>query len=125
VGVVNRSQKDIAGKKDIKAAMQNERKFFMTHASYRHMADRMGTPYLQKVLNQQLTNHIRETLPTLKQNLQKQLISMEKDVAKYKGFQKRMKNHDNLDQIYSRKIMFNSGKFWAIYVKICEIFGKF
>jgi len=87
VGVVNRSQKDIAGKKDIKAAMQNERKFFMTHASYRHMADKMGTPYLQKVLNQQLTNHIRETLPTLKQNLQKQLISMEKDVAKYKGFQ--------------------------------------
>ena len=87
VGVVNRSQKDIDGKKDIKAAMQNERKFFMTHASYRHMADRMGTPYLQKVLNQQLTNHIRETLPTLKQNLQKQLLSMEKDVAKYKGFQ--------------------------------------
>lgn len=27
------------------------------------MADRMGTPYLQKVLNQQLSNHIRETLP--------------------------------------------------------------
>lgn len=52
------------------------------------MADKMGTPHLQKVLNQQLTNHIRETLPTLKQNLQKQLISMEKDVAKYKGFQK-------------------------------------
>lgn len=28
------------------------------------MADRMGTPYLQKVLNQQLSNHIRETLPS-------------------------------------------------------------
>ena len=48
------------------------------------MADKMGTPHLQKVLNQQLTNHIRETLPTLRQSLQKQLVGMEKDVAKYK-----------------------------------------
>ena len=52
VGVVNRSQKDIDGKKDIKAAMAAERKFFLSHSAYRHMADRLGTPYLQKVLNQ-------------------------------------------------------------------------
>ena len=48
------------------------------------MAERMGTPHLQKVLNQQLTNHIRETLPTLRNNLSKQLAGMEKDVAKFK-----------------------------------------
>ena len=48
------------------------------------MAEKMGTPYLQKVLNQQLTNHIRETLPTLRQTLQKQLVGLEKDVAKFK-----------------------------------------
>ena len=52
VGVVNRSQKDIQGKKDIKQAMAAERKFFLSHGAYRHMADRLGTPYLQKVLNQ-------------------------------------------------------------------------
>ena len=52
IGVVNRSQKDIDGKKDIGAAMAAERKFFLSHQSYRHLADRMGTPYLQKVLNQ-------------------------------------------------------------------------
>ena len=46
------------------------------------MADRMGTPHLQNVLNQQLTNHIRETLPTLRANLTKQLAGMEKDVSK-------------------------------------------
>ena len=50
--MVNRSQKDIDGRKDIKAAMAAERKFFLSHAAYRHMADRLGTPYLQKVLNQ-------------------------------------------------------------------------
>lgn len=52
IGVVNRSQKDIDGKKDINAAIAAERKFFLSHPAYRHLADRMGTPYLQKVLNQ-------------------------------------------------------------------------
>ncbi|XP_067940111.1 dynamin-1-like isoform X3 [Watersipora subatra] len=87
IGVVNRSQRDIEGKKDIKAALAAERKFFLSHPSYRHMADRMGTPHLQKVLNQQLTNHIRETLPQLRNSLQTQLLAMEKDVAEYKHFQ--------------------------------------
>lgn len=86
VGVVNRSQKDIEGKKDIKAAIAAERKFFLSHPSYRHVADRMGTPYLQRVLNQQLTNHIRETLPSLRDKLQKQLLAMEKEVEQYKHF---------------------------------------
>uniref|UniRef100_A0A8C2AV99 dynamin GTPase n=1 Tax=Cyprinus carpio TaxID=7962 RepID=A0A8C2AV99_CYPCA len=86
IGVVNRSQKDIDGKKDITAAMAAERKFFLTHPAYRHLADRMGTPYLQKVLNQQLTNHIRETLPGLRNKLQSQLLSIEKEVEEYKHF---------------------------------------
>uniref|UniRef100_A0A8C2HK38 dynamin GTPase n=1 Tax=Cyprinus carpio TaxID=7962 RepID=A0A8C2HK38_CYPCA len=86
IGVVNRSQKDIDGKKDITAAMAAERKFFLTHPAYRHLADRMGTPYLQKVLNQQLTNHIRDTLPGLRNKLQSQLLSIEKEVEEYKHF---------------------------------------
>ncbi|XP_053086210.1 dynamin-1a isoform X4 [Pangasianodon hypophthalmus] len=86
IGVVNRSQKDIDGKKDIAAAMAAERKFFLSHPAYRHLADRMGTPYLQKVLNQQLTNHIRDTLPGLRSKLQSQLLSIEKEVEEYKNF---------------------------------------
>nr|XP_021331658.1 dynamin 1a isoform X2 [Danio rerio] len=86
IGVVNRSQKDIDGKKDINAAMAAERKFFLSHPSYRHLADRMGTPYLQKTLNQQLTNHIRDTLPGLRAKLQSQLLSIEKEVEEYKNF---------------------------------------
>jgi dynamin 1/3 len=46
----------------------------------------MGTPYLQRILNQQLTNHIRETLPGLRDKLQKQLLAMEKDVAEFKNY---------------------------------------
>ncbi|XP_067295851.1 dynamin-1a isoform X1 [Pseudorasbora parva] len=86
IGVVNRSQKDIDGKKDITAAMAAERKFFLSHPSYRHLADRMGTPFLQKTLNQQLTNHIRDTLPGLRAKLQSQLLSIEKEVDEYKNF---------------------------------------
>ncbi|XP_074545912.1 dynamin-1a isoform X2 [Halichoeres trimaculatus] len=86
IGVVNRSQKDIDGRKDITAAMAAERKFFLSHPAYRHLADRMGTPYLQKVLNQQLTNHIRDTLPGLRAKLQSQLLSIEKEVEEYKNF---------------------------------------
>ncbi|GCB75888.1 hypothetical protein scyTo_0017398 [Scyliorhinus torazame] len=86
IGVVNRSQKDIDGKKDIRAALAAERKFFLSHPSYRHMAERMGTPHLQKMLNQQLTNHIRETLPALRNKLQSQMLSLEKEVEEYKNF---------------------------------------
>ncbi|XP_030645513.1 dynamin-2 isoform X4 [Chanos chanos] len=86
IGVVNRSQKDIDGKKDIRAALAAERKFFLSHPAYRHMADRMGTPHLQKTLNQQLTNHIRDTLPGLRSKLQSQLLSLEKEVEEYKNF---------------------------------------
>jgi hypothetical protein len=39
--VVNRSQKDIDGRKDIRAALDAERKFFLGHESYKHMASRM------------------------------------------------------------------------------------
>uniref|UniRef100_A0A665V284 Interferon-induced GTP-binding protein Mx n=1 Tax=Echeneis naucrates TaxID=173247 RepID=A0A665V284_ECHNA len=86
IGVVNRSQKDIDGKKDIKAALEAERKFFLSHPSYRHMAEKMGTPRLQKVLNQQLTNHIRDTLPTFRSKLQSQLLALDKEAEEYRGY---------------------------------------
>ncbi|XP_062336845.1 dynamin-3 isoform X1 [Osmerus eperlanus] len=86
IGVVNRSQKDIDGRKDIKAALAAERKFFLSHPSYRHMADGMGTPRLQKILNQQLTNHIRDTLPAFRSKLQTQLLALDKEAEEYRHF---------------------------------------
>ena len=46
----------------------------------------MGTPYLQRVLNQQLTNHIKDSLPALRDKLQKQMLTLEKEVEEYKHF---------------------------------------
>ncbi|XP_061549534.1 dynamin-3 isoform X1 [Phycodurus eques] len=86
IGVVNRSQKDIDGKKDIKAALEAERKFFFSHPAYRHLGDKMGTPHLQKALNQQLTNHIRDTLPAFRSKLQSQLLALDKEAEEYRGY---------------------------------------
>ncbi|XP_076873359.1 dynamin 3a isoform X3 [Brachyhypopomus gauderio] len=84
IGVVNRSQKDIEGRKDISSAIAAERLFFLSHPAYRHMADYMGTPYLQRVLNQQLTNHIRDTLPAFRSRLQAQLLALDKEAEEYR-----------------------------------------
>ncbi|XP_044217975.1 dynamin 3a isoform X1 [Thunnus albacares] len=86
IGVVNRSQKDIDGKKDIKAALLAEEKFFLSHSAYKHIAASMGTPYLQRILNQQLTNHIRDTLPAFRSHLQSQLLAVNKEVEEYKQY---------------------------------------
>uniref|UniRef100_A0A8D0AEL0 Interferon-induced GTP-binding protein Mx n=1 Tax=Sander lucioperca TaxID=283035 RepID=A0A8D0AEL0_SANLU len=86
IGVVNRSQKDIDVKKDIKAALLAEKKFFLSHPAYKHMAESMGTPYLQRILNQQLTNHIRDTLPAFRTHLQGQLLDLNKEAEKCKQF---------------------------------------
>ncbi|XP_041646908.1 dynamin 3a isoform X2 [Cheilinus undulatus] len=86
IGVVNRSQKDIEGKKDIKEALLAEQKFFLSHLAYKHMADRMGTLYLQRVLNQQLTNHIRDTLPAVRSHLQDQLLALNREAEEYQQF---------------------------------------
>lgn len=50
------------------------------------MAERLGTSFLQRTLNQQLTNHIRDHLPALRDRLQKQMLTLEKDVEEYKHF---------------------------------------
>ena len=52
----------------------------------RHMADRMGTPFLQRKLNETLTNHIRDTLPSVRNKLQSQLNTMEREVEEMKHF---------------------------------------
>ncbi|XP_047229994.1 dynamin 3a isoform X2 [Girardinichthys multiradiatus] len=86
IGVVNRSQKDIDGKKDIMAALESEGNFFLSHPAYKHIAERMGTPYLQRILNQQLTNHIRDALPAFRTHLQSQLLALNKEADEYRKF---------------------------------------
>ncbi|KAG4069672.1 hypothetical protein HA402_014695 [Bradysia odoriphaga] len=85
VGVVNRSQKDIDDKKNIDATLEAERKFFQSHVFYQHMVDRLGTPFLQKKLNQQLKEHISKKMESLMETTRLQKISLERDIEKYKA----------------------------------------
>jgi len=69
IGVVNRSQKDIDNNKDIKAALVAERTYFL-NSPYKSMVNRMGTKYLQQVLNQELRTHIKSKIPEIRSDLQ-------------------------------------------------------
>ena len=79
VGVVNRSQKDIDTRKDIKQALAAEREFFLT-SPYRKMAAKMGTKYLQQVLNTELKAHIRNKLPDIKAEIVKKSREVDEDL---------------------------------------------
>ena len=70
IGVVNRSQRDIDNNKDIRKALSSERVFFL-NSPYKSMANRMGTKYLQQVLNRELSSHIKSKIPEIRSDLQK------------------------------------------------------
>lgn len=98
IGIVNRSQKDIEDQKNIATALTKEREFFMSHKYYRHIANRMGTPYLQRVLNQQLTEHIHEKLPGLQDKLRKQMVSLDGEIEEFNQLHSsQLKEAEDLD----------------------------
>lgn len=51
IGVVNRSQADINKNVDMIAARRREREYFSSTPEYRHLAHRMGSEHLGKVLS--------------------------------------------------------------------------
>lgn len=52
VGIVNRSQADINKNVDMIAARRKEREYFETSPEYGHLAHKMGSEYLAKLLSQ-------------------------------------------------------------------------
>lgn len=51
IGVVNRSQADINKNVDMIAARRREREYFSTTPEYRHLAPKMGSEHLAKMLS--------------------------------------------------------------------------
>lgn len=51
IGVVNRSQQDINKNVDMIAARRREKEYFSSTPEYRHMANRMGSEHLGKVMS--------------------------------------------------------------------------
>ncbi|RWS25832.1 dynamin-like protein [Leptotrombidium deliense] len=84
IALVNRSQSDITTNKDIKSAIEAEENFFQTHRAYCDIANRLGTPFLQKYLNEQLTMHIKNALPGLVNKLESTRREVKEQLQKCK-----------------------------------------
>ncbi|KAL2894996.1 Dynamin-related protein 1C [Bienertia sinuspersici] len=65
VGIVNRSQADINKNVDINAARRKEREYFEHSPEYSHLAHKMGSEYLAKLLSQHLEVVIRQKIPSI------------------------------------------------------------
>lgn len=83
IGIVNRSQADIQSGRPLADALQAERDFFKHHPAYRNMANRCGTQFLAKSLNQTLMAHIRDRLPDIKARLNTLMGQTQQELASY------------------------------------------
>ncbi|KAH9625431.1 hypothetical protein KSS87_023298 [Heliosperma pusillum] len=65
VGIVNRSQADINKNVDINSARRKEREYFDSSPEYSHLAHKMGSEYLAKLLSKHLEIVIRQKIPSI------------------------------------------------------------
>ncbi|XWS62086.1 hypothetical protein CRYUN_Cryun07bG0181000 [Craigia yunnanensis] len=80
VGIVNRSQADINKNVDMIAARQRERQFFATNPDYGHLANKMGSEYLAKLLSKHLESIIRARLPSITSLINKTIDELEAEL---------------------------------------------
>lgn len=69
VPVVNRSQSDILKNKPIREMWRDERAFFRSHPAYSPYSHASGSRFLAQRCNALLTEHIRRSLPQLKDTI--------------------------------------------------------
>ncbi|KAM7511893.1 hypothetical protein LguiB_010768 [Lonicera macranthoides] len=82
IGVVNRSQADINKSVDMIAARRREREYFANSSEYRHMASRMGSEHLGKVLSKHLEVVIKSRIPGLQSLINKTIIDLETELSR-------------------------------------------
>lgn len=82
IGVVNRSQADINKSVDMIAARRREREYFANTPEYRHMANRMGSEHLGKVLSKHLESVIKSRIPGLQSLINKTIIELESELSR-------------------------------------------
>lgn len=83
VGIVNRSQQDIAENKPLEESLALEKYFFNSHPAYKTISNKCGTRYLAQTLNKILMNHIRERLPDIKAKLNTLIGQTEQELARF------------------------------------------
>lgn len=82
IGVVNRSQQDINKNVDMIAARRREREYFAQTPEYKHLASRMGSEHLGKVLSKHLEAVIKSRIPGLQSLINKTIIELESELSR-------------------------------------------
>lgn len=77
IGIVNRSQADINRNVDMIAARRKEREYFATSPDYSHLANRMGSEYLGKMLSKHLEAVIKAQIPSILSLVNKTIDELE------------------------------------------------
>uniref|UniRef100_A0A7C9ATF6 Dynamin-related protein 1E n=1 Tax=Opuntia streptacantha TaxID=393608 RepID=A0A7C9ATF6_OPUST len=80
VGIVNRSQAEINRNVDMMAARRKEREYFATSPDYSHLASRMGSEYLAKLLSKHLESVIRARIPSITSLINKNIDELEAEL---------------------------------------------
>ncbi|KAK7330857.1 hypothetical protein VNO77_25062 [Canavalia gladiata] len=81
VGIVNRSQSDINRNLNMIAARQREREFFTTSPDYSHLANKMGSEYLARLLSKHLESVIRARIPGIASLINRSIHELEAQLA--------------------------------------------
>ncbi|XP_047955416.1 dynamin-related protein 5A [Salvia hispanica] len=82
IGVVNRSQQDINKNVDMIAARRREREYFAQTPEYKHLAHRMGSEHLGKILSKHLETVIKSRIPGLQSLINKTVIELESELSR-------------------------------------------
>ncbi|XP_059634378.1 dynamin-related protein 5A [Cornus florida] len=82
IGVVNRSQADINKSVDMIAARRREREYFANSPEYKHLAHRMGSEHLGKMLSRHLETVIKSRIPGLQSLISKTIIELESELSR-------------------------------------------
>ncbi|XVE73711.1 hypothetical protein DITRI_Ditri11bG0140500 [Diplodiscus trichospermus] len=82
IGVVNRSQADINKSVDMIAARRKEREYFQNSPEYSHLAHRMGSEHLAKMLSKHLENVIKSRIPGLQSLISKTIVELETELSR-------------------------------------------
>ncbi|KAH7442230.1 hypothetical protein KP509_03G077800 [Ceratopteris richardii] len=80
IGVVNRSQADINKNVDMIAARNREREYFNNSPDYKHLAPRMGSEYLGKMLSKHLESVIKARIPSILSMVNKSIDELETEM---------------------------------------------
>ncbi|KQJ97871.1 dynamin-related protein 1E [Brachypodium distachyon] len=107
VGIVNRSQADINRNVDMIIARKKEQEFFASSPEYAHLASRMGSEYLAKLLSQELEAVIRARIPSITSLINKTIDELESEM-------------DHL----GRPIASDAGAQLYLILELCRAFDK-